>query len=217
MLVEPIRDYTENVVIIDYGMSNLFSVVNALSALGCEAIVSSRPADVMTADRVILPGVGAFGLGMQSLRNRGLVEALIEVAPMGKPLLGICLGMQLLGTESFEHGHHEGMNLIPGTVRRLPSGQGCRIPHIGWNSVASKADSILHNGIAVPSDFYFVHSFYFDAVLADDVSGWCEYGTMFAASIQRGVIMGVQFHPEKSHRAGLTILKNFLLCQPCSR
>lgn len=210
MLVAPFTDYAQRVVVIDYGMSNLFSVCNTLQALGCKATVSNKPDDVVGADRVILPGVGAFGVGMQNLRALGMVEALLQVAASGRPLLGICLGMQLLADESFEHGHHIGLGLIPGSVRRMAGEGGLRIPHIGWNTVTFSAKTPLYKGLGRGADFYFVHSFQFDAASAADVTGWCEYGSRFAASVGRGAVMGAQYHPEKSHRAGLTVLRNFL-------
>jgi imidazole glycerol-phosphate synthase subunit HisH len=215
MLVKPIERPAGHVVIIDYGMSNLFSVSNSLRALGCEAAVTNKPEDVLAADRVILPGVGAFGIGMKNLHALGLVEPLREVAKQGRPLLGICLGMQLLADESFEHGHHQGLSIIPGSVRRMQGEGDVRIPHIGWNTVAFSRNSRLYRDMGDRADFYFVHSYHFDVASPEDVNGWCEYGSRFAASVERGSIAGAQCHPEKSHKAGLTILRNFLTGAPC--
>lgn len=212
MIVQPIHSYTDRVVVIDYGMSNLQSVCNALNALGCHAEVSSDPDIITSADRIILPGVGAFGRGMSHLREMKLIAPLENSVAQGKPLLGICLGMQLLADESFEHGHHEGLHFIPGSVRRLPASPGIRIPHIGWNGVDHASHSELYREIKNQSDYYFVHSYYFDVVDSRDANGWCDYGGRFAASVGRNKVYGVQFHPEKSHRAGLLLLRNFLLC-----
>ena len=212
MIVYPLTNYNENVVIIDYGMSNLQSVKNALESLGCYAVVSGEAAVVETADRLILPGVGAFGHGMKHLRERGLVESMQEFVNSGRPILGICLGMQLLADESFEHGHHEGLHFIPGSVRRLTQVEGLRIPHMGWNNVTLHGECPIYNEVNSGSDFYFVHSYHFIPENESDVSAWCEYGMYFAASVSRGKVFGAQFHPEKSHRAGLTMLRNFLTC-----
>lgn len=212
MIVPPIADYRERVVIIDYGMSNLQSVQNALESLGCRAEITGEPAAVAAADRLILPGVGAFGHGMMHLRQRGLIEPMRQAVASGKPFLGICLGMQLLADESFEHGRNEGLHFIPGSVRRLANHEGLRIPHIGWNSVHQVAGCALYREVKPGADFYFVHSYHFDATEPADVNGWCDYGMRFAASVGRGRVFGVQYHPEKSHRAGLTLLRNFLLC-----
>jgi len=212
MIVAPLVDYRERVVIVEYGMSNLQSVQNALESLGCSAEITSDPVAIRSADRLILPGVGAFGNAMARLRERGLIEPMRDAVNEGKPFLGICLGMQLLADESFEHGQHEGLHFIPGSVRRLSIGEGLRIPHIGWNSVARSDTCPLYQGVKQESDFYFVHSYYYDAAEVSDVNGWCTYGMKFAASVGRGRVFGVQYHPEKSHRAGLTLLKNFLQC-----
>lgn len=212
MIVPPLADYARRVAVVDYGMSNLRSVANALEALGVRAEIVARPAAVEAADLVILPGVGAFGLGMRNLREGGWLEPLRAAVGAGKPLLGICLGMQLLATESEEHGVHAGLNFIPGRVRRLAGGAGLRVPHMGWNTVRARADSALHRGLKTEADFYFVHSFHFVPDEPGHGAGWCEYGESFVATVEKGRVFGVQFHPEKSHAAGLSLLKNFLTC-----
>ena len=213
MLVSPLEKYKENVVVVDYGMSNLSSVCNSLSLLGCEARVSGRPSEIMEADRIILPGVGAFGTGMQNLVESGIADAILDATTRNTPLLGICLGMQLLATEGFEHGAHRGLDLVSGQVLKL-SGP-VRIPHVGWNEVELHDDPCLYRDMGKQADFYFVHSYRFEAAHRAEVAGWCEYGECFAASVRHGCVMGVQFHPEKSHRPGLTVLKNFLQFESC--
>jgi imidazole glycerol-phosphate synthase subunit HisH len=202
------------VVVVDYGVSNLFSVCNALESLGAAPLASNRPEDLSAADRVLLPGVGAFGKGMANLRDLGLDRALRDFSQTGKPLLGICLGMQLLADESLEHGRFAGLGLIPGSVVRLAEGPGVRVPHIGWNAVRHQATGWLWNKGGV-ADFYFVHSYHFVPADEADAAGWCEHGGRFVAAVARGATVGVQFHPEKSHRAGLETLKSFLDAAPC--
>ncbi len=201
-------------VVVNYGMGNLRSVVNAFAAVGREVTVSADPADLDDAAGVVLPGVGAFGDGMTNLRDGGWLEPLTAAAARGVPLLGICLGMQLLAATSDEHGLHQGLGWIPGHVRRLRSTDpSIRIPHIGWNDVdVVSATPLLESRGAQPS-FYFVHSFALDAD-APGVSAVCDHGMPFAAAVQRDNVFGVQFHPEKSHVAGLQLLRNFCALTP---
>jgi len=198
------------VVIVNYGMGNLRSVVNAFAAVGRDVKVSADPHDLDHAGSIVLPGVGAFGDGIANLRNGGWLDPLTAAAARGAPVLGICLGMQLLAATSTEHGVHQGLGWVHGQVTRLPSADPTiRIPHIGWNDVALVAPSPLLENLGPNPSFYFVHSFALDAD-APGVSAVCTHGTPFAAVIQRDNVFGVQFHPEKSHTAGLTLLRNFV-------
>jgi len=196
--------------IIDYGMGNLQSVANACTALGVKATIINTPDLLQEADRIILPGVGAFGDGMNNLEKRGWVEALeSEVRINKKPFLGLCLGMQLLATTSSEYGCHAGFNWIPGTVERIPNTT-VRVPHIGWNDVCFSKKDGLFAGLGDSQVFYFVHSYMFRPSDPSVISGTCSYGIDFAASIEMDNIYATQFHPEKSHKIGLAVLKNFL-------
>lgn len=202
------------VVVVNYGMGNIRSVVNAFAAVGCRARVSTDPRDLDHAGSVVLPGVGAFGDGMTKLRSGGWLEPLTAAADRGAPVLGICLGMQLLADTSTEHGEHQGLGWIPGRVQRLPgTDPTIRIPHIGWNDVAPVAPSPLLDGLGPAPSFYFVHSFAMEADAAG-VTAVCDHGARFAAVVQRDTVFGVQFHPEKSHRAGLRLLGNFAALTP---
>jgi len=202
------------VAVVDYGMGNLDSVRRAFEVLGATVRVTGDPADLAGADRIVLPGVGAFGVAMENLRARGLDEALTEqVIALGAPFLGICLGMQLMATTGREHGDHRGLGWVPAVVDRLvatPSDP--RIPHVGWNEVDPVAVHPLFVGVEPQRDFYFVHSFH---VRCDDpasVVATTPYAGGFASVIGAGsgVAFGVQFHPEKSQRVGRTLLENFL-------
>lgn len=203
--------------VVDYGMSNLGSVRRALAELGCDPFIAATPAELGRADRIILPGVGSFGDGMENLASRGWVSAIREEVAKGKPLLGICLGMQLLATIGIEGGERAGLDLIPGAIRRIDSfGCSLRIPHIGWNSVVLPSRAgWLFDGIPGGTDFYFVHSFAFEASDRDDVVAEVHYGVPLAAAVARGHVFGAQFHPEKSSRAGFRLLKNFLEFPSC--
>ncbi|MCC6563345.1 imidazole glycerol phosphate synthase subunit HisH [Candidatus Uhrbacteria bacterium] len=196
------------VAIIDYGMGNRASVQNALAFLGHESVVTQDPAVIAGASHLILPGVGAFGDGMKAIRERGLDKVMADEIANGKPLLGICLGMQLLASKGEEGGLHDGLGFIPGTVKRLSAGE-LRIPHVGWNDVTPKTGEALFTGTE-PNIFYFVHSFALAADDASDVIATCDYGAPFVAAVRREKVMGVQFHPEKSQASGLRVLKNFL-------
>ena len=200
------------VAIIDYGMGNIRSVANAVEALGYESRVADEPRDLAGASHLILPGVGAFGDGMRSLRAGGWVDALEEqVLRQGKPFLGICLGMQFLATAGTEHGTHAGLDWIHGEVRRLtPGDPQFRVPHIGWDDVRPTRRDGLFSGLGETEVFYFVHSY---VLVPDDLSlmsGECDYGVSFAASVEMDNVWAVQFHPEKSQRAGLAVLRNYL-------
>jgi glutamine amidotransferase len=201
------------IVVIDYGMGNLRSVYNAFRHIGIEAELATTPRPLADAGAIVLPGVGAFGETMKNLERMGFVEALQrEVIEKGKPFLGICIGMEVMLTRSFEHGEHAGLAWIAGDVRRFdnsPPQQNLRVPHVGWNSVDfDRADPLVQD-LGGRQDFYFVHSYYCQPRDAAMVVGSCDYGTRFAAIVANGNLRGVQFHPEKSHRAGLTLLKNW--------
>jgi len=202
------------IVVVDYGVGNLRSVANAFDAIGQPVTISSDVQDLRTAAGIVLPGVGAFPDGMRRLHAAGVVDVLTEeVQGRGKPFLGICLGMQFLADESTEGEGARGLGWIPGTVRRLePKDPRFKVPHIGWNELALTRDSTLYADLGEEPVYYFVHSYHFapspDA--ADVVTATCWHGETFAASVERGNVFGVQFHPEKSQRVGLRILENFV-------
>jgi imidazole glycerol-phosphate synthase subunit HisH len=201
--------------IVNYGMGNIGSVRRALEQLQAEVVIADAPGRMAGVDRIILPGVGAFGEGMARLREAGWAEALHEHVNAGTPLLGICLGMQMLGTSSAESAYCDGLRLIPGRVERLDAlGCSLRIPHVGWNDVAFTDGTSLFDGIPQGTDFYFVHGY---ALQPDDAADACAtvtYGAPMAAAVRKGHVFGTQFHPEKSSRAGRQILKNFLTLAP---
>ena len=198
--------------IINYGMGNLQSVANAFSVLGCQAQVTSRPEDLRMAERIVLPGVGAFGDGMDALQAAGWIDVLEEeVRHKGKPFLGLCLGMQLLATTGTEHGRHAGLNWIPATVERIESDDpAIRVPHIGWNDVWFSKKDGLYSGLGDSEVFYFVHSYVLCSEDTTVISGFCSHGIEFAASVEMDNILATQYHPEKSQKAGLKVLQNFL-------
>ncbi|MFH1067220.1 MAG: imidazole glycerol phosphate synthase subunit HisH [bacterium] len=200
------------VAIIDYGMGNIGSVQNALKEIGAQPAVVQHPKEVKKFNRIILPGVGAFGDAMRILRERGLDEALTQAVEKGTPLLGVCLGMQLIASSSEEGGDHRGLNWIDAKVVRLKAKAGVKIPHIGWNSVSFQKKSPLIEGVPDGSDFYFVHSYHVVCKNKKDVLATCEHGQTFAAMLARDNLYAAQFHPEKSQREGLKILSNFLKC-----
>lgn len=200
------------VFIADYGAGNLRSVLKAFDWLGVKAMVSSDPAKLAGCRKVILPGVGAFGQAIESLNASGFSEALSEHVDKGGQLLGICLGMQLLLTDSEEMGAYQGLNLIPGRVLQFRS-ETDKIPQIGWNSVDLQKESVLFRGIPDHSFFYFVHSFYCEPQHPDTVAATTWFaGKNFCSAIEKNGIFAVQFHPEKSSDAGLQVLKNFAGC-----
>lgn len=192
--------------VIDYGMGNLGSVVNMFNKIGIRSILVNKPEEVSKARKILLPGVGTFDNAISKLNHLSLFAEIIEKANSGTPILGICLGMQLLGTES-EEGNLPGLNLIPGKIKRFPALQGFKVPHMGWNNVASK-EQILFNGLE-NNRFYFVHSYFFEPSNIDHSFGMTDYGIRFTSYIKKDNILGVQFHPEKSHKYGMQILKNF--------
>lgn len=195
------------IAVIDYGAGNLHSVVNALDYLGAESVVTSDRDTILSADRVILPGVGAFGDAMRSMNERGLTEAVKEAADGSRPFLGICLGLQLLFESSEESPGVEGLGVFKGSVVRIPD-HGLKIPHMGWNniSLAKKSAILPENNPFV----YFVHSYYIKPENEEDVSARTEYGTVLDVAVERGNVFAVQFHPEKSGETGMGILKRFL-------
>lgn len=198
------------IALIDYNMGNLFSVTQAFKYCGETPRIVTDAAELMKFDAAVLPGVGNFGEGMLRLRESGLAEKVIEFAGAGRPLLGICLGMQMLLGESDEAPGATGLNLIPGKVRRFPE-MGLKVPQIGWNDVAFKKESVpLLAGLEDKSFFYFVHSYYVCPDDAGAVIGETEYGVRYASIIGRDNIYGCQFHPEKSQNCGLQIVKNFI-------
>jgi len=203
---------TEMIAIIDYGLGNLESVKYALDRLGRASELTSDPERIVSADGVILPGVGAFGRAMEMFRQMGLVDPARRAAASGRPFMGICLGQQLLLSESEEHGRHEGLGIIPGKVVRFE--RDLTVPHMGWNELRREASCPLLEGIDDESFFYFAHSYY---VVPDDPAaavGTTEYGRRFASVIQTGRVFGTQFHPEKSGPVGLRMLSNFCgLCE----
>lgn len=195
------------IVIVDYGMGNLRSVEKALQKTGAEVTVSRDPEEVSRADRIVLPGVGAFGDAMANLEKRGLVEAIRSGVAAGKPFLGICLGLDLLFEESDEHGLHRGLGLLPGRVELLSTE--LKIPQIGWNQVAIQKESHLLDGIPDGSSFYFVHSYAVVPEVESDILCTTEYGCTFVSAVERDNIAAFQFHPEKSSSLGMHILRNF--------
>jgi glutamine amidotransferase len=197
--------------LVDYGMGNLDSVQRALEVAGATVRVTADPADLAAADRIVLPGVGAFGVAMANLRDRGLDEALTtEVIDKGAPFLGICLGMQLMATSSAEHGEHRGLGWVDARVERLEPSAGERVPHVGWNEVDPISDHPLLAGIEPGHDCYFVHSYAMRCAHDADVVATTPYAGGFTSVVARGTACGMQFHPEKSQRVGKAILANFV-------
>ena len=206
------------IIIIDYGMGNLGSVRRALEDQGATPTISDDPKQIRSADALILPGVGSFRVGMSNLNQLGISDAIRDAVANDCPLLGICLGMQLLANEGEEGGGSEGLGLIPGAVTQMrPTSPTIRIPHVGWNEVVMHQACPFFEGVADRSDFYFVHSFEFRPIHATDVLATTPHGTDFVSVVQRGNIIGTQFHPEKSSFVGCQLLSNFLkLAQiPC--
>ena len=199
------------IAIVDYGVGNLFSLKSSIAAIGQEAVVTGDPAVLRSADQVILPGVGAFGDAADKLRQSGLDKVVIELAKAGKPLMGICLGMQLLFDKGFEYGEHDGLGLIPGEIRPIADvipGE-LKIPHIGWNALQFRGEkSPLFRYIKDGDCVYFVHSFY-GAKCAESTIAVTEYGAELTAAVCSGNVFGCQFHPEKSGEVGLNILRAF--------
>lgn len=203
------------ITIIDYEMGNLRSVEKAFEKLGYAARVSNNPADLLDTDKIVLPGVGAFRDCINNLHAGGFVEPLRKHVSAGKPLLGICVGMQMLFDESEEFGRHQGLGLVPGRVVRFPTdmqegGERLKVPHMGWNSIYKKKPTAILEGTADGSFVYFVHSYYCVADNQADVAATCRYGEVeFCAAVCRDNLMATQFHPEKSQAAGLNIFARF--------
>ena len=197
------------IAIVDYGVGNLFSLKSSFAAIGVEVVVTADPEVLKSADGIVLPGVGAFEDAAKKLRNSSLDKVLIDLAASGKPLLGICLGMQLLFEKSYEYGEHKGLGLIKGSVKPIKDvSENLKIPHIGWNPLKYKKDSPIFSYINDGDCVYFVHSFY-AADCDSSVTAVAEYGAPLTAAVQNNNVFGCQFHPEKSGKVGLNILKAF--------
>ena len=197
------------IAIIDYNAGNLKSVEKALAAIGQESVVTRDYRTIRAADKVILPGVGAFGDAMEQLKKYELDKVIREVTAEGRPFLGICLGLQLLFAGSEENRGVEGLGILDGEVLKIPDTEGLKIPHIGWNSLKLQHDGRLFAGIAEGAFVYFVHSYYLKAADAQIVRATAEYGVSIHASVEQGNVFACQFHPEKSGEVGLSILSNF--------
>ena len=198
------------VAIIDYDAGNIKSVENAVRFLGHEVIVTSNAEEILSADHIILPGVGAFGDAMKRLSKAGLEETIRQAVDREIPFLGICLGLQLIFEESEESPGVRGLGLLPGRIRRIPEGGGRKVPQIGWNDLSFPRSSRLFAGIPEGSYVYFVHSYYLEAGDPADVAARTEYGVSIDAAVEHGRLFACQFHPEKSERIGMQILENFL-------
>ena len=197
------------IAIIDYGAGNLHSVKNALDFLGAESKITGSTSEILSADKVILPGVGAFGSAMNALTASGLNEVIFEVADKGTPLLGICLGLQLMFEKSEEAPDVKVLGLFKGTIVKIPD-RGLKIPHMGWNSIEVVKDSRILNNIGENPFVYFVHSYYLNASDEGVVSAYTDYGERLGIAVEKDNVFATQFHPEKSGETGMKILKNFI-------
>ena len=200
------------IAVIDYGVGNLFSLTASLKYLGAETIVTNKKEDIIAADRIILPGVGAFEDAIAKLRATGLVDTIIEETQKGKPLLGICLGMQLLFEKSYEYGEHEGLGLIKGEIASIAedlNDKTLKVPHIGWNSLSFDAEEPLFKYINQGDYVYYVHSFYGRDCVENTIAT-SNYDITVTGAVRSGSVYGTQFHPEKSGNVGLNILKAFI-------
>ena len=198
------------IAIIDYDAGNIKSVEKAIESLGEEVVITRNKEELLAADKVILPGVGAFGDAMEKLRSYGLEEVIHEIVDRGTPFLGICLGLQLLFESSDETPGVAGLGLLKGKIVKIPDDQGLKVPHIGWNSLKFPNGGKLYQGIAEDSYVYFVHSYYLQAEDENIVVATTDYVTHIHASVEKDNIFACQFHPEKSSKVGLQILKNFV-------
>jgi len=199
------------IAIINYGLGNLRSVAGAVERLGFQSLITSDPYELARAERLILPGVGAFGDGMKKMHDRELTDVLTRlVLDKKKKILGICLGFQLMANESFEFGHHKGLGWINASVEKLQVSGGLRLPHVGWNNLFQRQKNVLFNEIPENALFYYVHSYHVNCTDGNLVIGECDYGSKFTAAIAQDNIFGTQFHPEKSQMWGLKLLHNFL-------
>ncbi|PJF43845.1 MAG: imidazole glycerol phosphate synthase subunit HisH [Phototrophicales bacterium] len=197
------------IAVIDYGAGNLRSVYNALSHLGADVRVIADPKDLASAEKIVLPGVGAFGAGMKALQDTGFIDPIYRAVEAGKPLIGICLGMQYLFERSEEMGEHAGLGLLAGKVIKFPENE-VRIPHIGWNQLHIQREHSMFRGIADGSYAYFVHSYYVEPTEPNVVLACTDYGIHYASVVGKDNIVGIQCHPEKSQSVGLQFLKNFV-------
>ncbi len=208
------------IAIVDYGIGNLRSIEKAFEAVGADVVRSDRPEDICTADKVVLPGVGAFGACIDEIRRRKLEEPILGAIEESKPFLGVCVGMQLLFESSEEMGQHKGLGVLPGRVLHFATAcktalhkpspaDPLKIPHMGWNTVEQRREDPLFRGLPSQPYFYFVHSYAAAPATASDMLASCRHGVVFPAIVQRNNVYGVQFHPEKSQANGLRILQNF--------
>ena len=197
------------IAIIDYGVGNLFSLTSSFKAIGADVIVTNDIATIKAADKLVLPGVGAFRDAAKKLRESGMDKVIIEEVAKGKPLMGICLGMQLLFEKSYEYGEHEGLGLLQGDIKPFAGAidESLKIPHIGWNAIDVKPDCPIFKYVKKGDHVYFVHSFY--AQLSSVTAASAEYGINFTAAVAKDNVYGCQFHPEKSGEVGLNILRGF--------
>ncbi len=196
-------------VIVDYGMGNIYSVQSALKYIGIESVYTNESSIILEADHILLPGVGSFHVAMENIKRLGLDEILKEAVLTRRiPILGICLGMQLLGMSSTENGYTEGLGLFNGKCEKFESSSNLRVPHVGFNDVAKPEKTRLYEELEDHSDFYFVHSYRMTTDITEGIA-YCDYGGPFVASFEKENVMGTQFHPEKSQRNGLTLLQNF--------
>ena len=198
------------IAVIDYDAGNIRSVEKALTYLGSEPVISRDPAVLLQADHVILPGVGNFGDAMGNLENYGLVPVIHTLIERGTPFLGICVGLQLLFEESEESPGKKGLGILKGKIRKIPSAEGLKIPHMGWNSLSFEKPCPLFEGTGDAPYVYFVHSYYLDAADKSIVTATTRYGVTIDAAVEQGNLFACQFHPEKSSEVGLQFLKNFL-------
>lgn len=197
------------IAVIDYGMGNLASVGNAFAKLGYATVITQNPDEILQADKVVLPGVGAFADAIKNIRELGIDKTLEEVVKCNTPLLGVCLGYQLLFSESDEDGLHQGLDLIKGRVEKLQLPAEYKVPHMGWNSIEIKPQSRLLAGIPSGSYFYFVHSYHVVPEDYEVMAATTDYGIKIVCAVEQGNLFATQFHPEKSSDIGLKILKNF--------
>jgi len=201
------------ITIVDYGMGNLASVSNAIKKFTQDVCISSAPGDIIKSDKLVLPGVGAFKDACDEIDKRYLRQAILDFISSGKPFLGICLGLQLLFTKSFEDGEHNGFDIIKGSVVEFEKGKGLKIPHMGWNSIKPSSEAVscrLFKDVPAGSYMYFVHSYYVVPEDSSVVATTTEYGVEFCSFLHKGNIYAMQFHPEKSQKFGLNIIKNFV-------
>lgn len=197
------------ITIVDYGMGNLRSVQKAFERVGTAAVIASKPREVAAAEQLVLPGVGAFRDAIAELRRKDLVKPVLDHIAGDKPFLGICLGLQLLFDVSFEGGEYEGLGVVPGEVKRFPESPGFKVPHMGWNRLKQNGNRPIFHEIPPEAHFYFVHSYYVAPNDHSVVAATTDYIVPFVSAISRENLVAVQFHPEKSQRYGLQLLKNF--------